>query len=145
MNNSLTFAEVRDKIVARFLADVPQVDGMNVGYILDNEDNDATVPTATHIRFSVRNGASFQETIGEIGSRWFRRHGFVYATIFAPLNTANSVLDGVAQDMTDTFQGVKIPDTSIRFMGANYREEEVPEGKYFEGTLRIDFTFDQLL
>ncbi len=150
---SCTFSEVRDAIVVRFLAEMetlgyytPDLPNSPNKIALDNEDytppNDLT---QEWIRFSVRNGGSVQDSIGAVGKRWFVRDGYIYANIYAPLGTSNGILDRTANHIRQIFEGVRIPNTSIRFTGASFNEQEVPEGKYFEGVVRIDFTFDEML
>lgn len=147
MSSTLIFSEVRDHIIKLFMANVPSVGGTEVVWVQDNEEECIPLELIDKpwIRIAVRNGIGIQDTIGKSGQRWFVRDGYVYTNIYVPANDKNATMDGIASDIANIFQAKRIDETSIRFTGAAYTEHEVADGKYFEGTVRIDFTFDQLL
>ena len=153
MSAETNFEEVRNCIMQIIVDEYPDLEipevivggGMPARIVFDNEDYTPKTE-CPWVRFSVRNGGSYQDTIGPAGQRWFVRDGYIFANIYIPpLIGGTSGLDSIATEIRKLYEGKKLGTTSIRFEGASLTEQDVVEGKSFEGVLRIDFTYDQLL
>lgn len=110
-------------------------------YVFDNED--FTAPKdAPWARVAVRHSGGGQETIGPPGARRFERRGTVFVQVFVPQNTGTIALGSLATVVRETFEGVTLAGTTVRFSGVIVRDGG-PDGSWFGTTVEAPFTYDE--
>ncbi len=120
--------------------------GTRTPVTLENEVFDPEVEGGTEwIRGSIRNLASNQETLGNVGNREYKRAGSLFVQIFTPSDAGTADADGHAELVRTTFEGISLAaggSGSIKFFDAEVRE--IPgDGRWFQTNVEVAFDYYQ--
>lgn len=63
----------------------------------------------------IRHTGANQESLGGPGNRKFQRLGQAVINIYTACDIGTQVADNLTQDVLDIFEGISIPDTTVRF------------------------------
>ena len=113
-----------------------------VAFTFDNEEFDPPESVAW-ARLSVRHTASSQETLGKVGNRKFARLGSVFVQVFTPIDQGTAQADSLATTARETFEGVSLVGTTVRFQDVVVRETG-PEGKWYQTLVEANFEYDEI-
>lgn len=91
----------------------------------------------------VRHTASNQATLGEVGSRRFRRRGMVTVQIRTPTGLGLSSNDIFSKIALDAFEGVETAPDQVIFRNARIQEAG-NDGAWFLTNVIADFEYDEV-
>lgn len=117
--------------------------GTTTGYVFENEQNrepqtpKGSTPPAW-CRVSVRNLDGFQETLGGIGNRIYKRKASVYVQVMAPVNAGMRQGAELAYQARALFEGVRLGE--IIFFGGVVKETR-PDGKWYVTLVDVSFEY----
>lgn len=101
-----------------------------------------TKPTSSPwIRFTIKNNVTYQKTFGKVGSRRWRRTGFIAAKVFIPENTGTYAGDNLCEEIISIFEGERLQD--IVFEEGKYEEIGQTDEMWFLYSVIIYFSFDE--
>lgn len=91
----------------------------------------------------VRHVASNQATLGEVGSRRFRRRGMVVVQVRTPTGLGLSTNDTFSKIALDAFEGIETAPDQVIFRNARIQEEG-NDGAWFLTNVIADFEYDEV-
>jgi hypothetical protein len=115
--------------------------GATTELVLDNEKFDPPDETEW-VRLSIRHTASTQETLGPPGERKFLRTGSAFVQVFTPVGTGTKLTRQLAEQARNTFEGLQLTGTDIRFLDVIVREIG-PDGTWYQTTVEAVFEYNE--
>lgn len=98
-----------------------------------------TPPNATWVRFSMKNNAGFQASIGAPGSNRFRRVGIVYIQVFQKEGQGSTDARTKADKAADIFIANGL--SGVRFKNVNARDIG-PANGWYQWQVSAEFEYD---
>lgn len=138
-----TFSDARDAIYLQFEtvwnAQTPPVPPI----LYDDLNFETPDGDVAWVFLMVRHTASSQETLGETGSRRFRRRGIVIVQVRTPTGLGLSTNDIFSKIALDAFEGIETAPDEVIFR--NVRLQEVGnDGAWFLSNVMADFEYDEV-
>lgn len=130
-----TLSEAKEAVYLAF-----QTAWVTTGLPYTFENESFTTPSSAWARFSVRQAAWTQDTLGRAGNRKFSRQGIATAQIFTPLNQGTAQADSLATTVKNAFEGVSLSGTTLVFRDVLVREIG-PDENWYQVNVEADFEF----
>ena len=117
--------------------------GSETQFTFDNEDFKPP-KDEPWVRLAVRHENGEQETLGPVGNRKFERTGRVLIQVFAVEDAGTERSDELLTLARNTFEGVTLAGTTVRFHGVTVREiGSTKKDKWFQTLVDAPFTYDE--
>jgi hypothetical protein len=136
---SMTNNEATEAIYARMLANVPS--GISADDITFRNEPFDPPAAASWIRMIVDWGVSNQQTLGATGNRRYDRAGTILFQVFDPVGGGVQLMDGIVQDIRDTFEGVRAD--GIVYLDAQRRRIGV-DGRWDQTNVEVAFYHEEV-
>ncbi|AKQ75856.1 tail terminator [Roseobacter phage RDJL Phi 2] len=134
-----TLTEAREAIYLAFTT----AWGSETDFTFDNEDHKPP-KDQPWVRLVVRHEGGDQETLGPVGNRKFSRTGRVLIQVFTPENSGTARTDELLTLARNTFEGVTLAGTTVRFHGVTTREVgSSHREKWFQSIVDAPFEYDE--
>lgn len=141
-----TLNEARGAVYNRVLAEWPPV-WPDIQFCFDDESldpgTDANGKVLPWVRFSVRQIAAAQQTLGAPGNRKYTRRALVRAEVYTAPGTGQKVPDLMCQTALEMFEGRYLAGT-LMYGGAAAEQGLVLEDRWKLSTVEVYFDYEEI-
>jgi len=107
----------------------------------EDEEYDKPIDRSAHVRLTIREYVSRQETLGRVGTRRYLREGAAFVEVFVPEGKGTKEADDLSELVRTVLEGVRVSG-GLWFLHMNLRELPVKDAHYRQ-TCEAIFNYEQ--